>query len=142
MDVTFYETEMFFISDKAYCTLQGELNSKYEDYSWFDVPHERDSWHGPSSTGETEIEDLGVMSNPHDCVLPEDRDTSIQSLTVGHDIAVQNLVVANNITSQSSVDLDCEALNREIAHATSNNRPTPFMDSVKGNRSTSDTETV
>ena len=84
------------------------MNSKYEDYSWFDVPHARDSWHGLSNTGETETEDLGVMSNPPDCALPEGRD----------------------ITSQSPVDLDRETPDREIAHATSNSRLTPFMDSV------------
>ncbi|KAM2798565.1 hypothetical protein COP1_003512 [Malus domestica] len=120
MDVTFSETEMFFISDQTHGSLQGELNSKDEDYSWFDVPHERDSGHGPSGTGETETEDLGVISNPLDRALPNSHDT----------------------TSQSPVDLDRETPDREITHAVSNSRPTPFMDSVEGNGSVSDIETV
>ncbi|KAM1209105.1 hypothetical protein ACFX2J_014684 [Malus domestica] len=120
MDVTFSETDMFFISVQTHCTLQEELNSKYEDYSWFDVPHERGNWHGPSSTAQTETKDLGVMSNPPDRALPEGRDTSIQSPIVGHEISVQSLVVANDITSQSLVDLDRETPDREIAHAVSN----------------------
>ncbi|KAB2606961.1 hypothetical protein D8674_006678 [Pyrus ussuriensis x Pyrus communis] len=63
-------------------------------------------WKLNGGTGEAETEDLGVMSNPPDCALPERRDT----------------------TSQSLVDLDCETLDREITHAASNSRPTPFMD--------------
>ncbi|KAM2656330.1 hypothetical protein EV1_011851 [Malus domestica] len=112
MDVTFSETKMFFIPDQTHCTLQGELNSKDEDYSWFDVLHERDNWHGLNSTGETETEDLGVISNPLDHTLPE-----------------------GNGSANETPD-------REIAYATSNSRPTLFMDSIEGNRSASDTETV
>ena len=50
--------------------------------------------------------------------------------------------MANNTTSQSPVDPDRESPDREIAHATSNSWTTPFMDSVKGNRSASDIENV
>ncbi|KAB2625988.1 hypothetical protein D8674_017648 [Pyrus ussuriensis x Pyrus communis] len=91
------------------------------------------SWKLHGSPGETETEDLGVMTNPPDCALPEGRDTSIQSPTVGHDIIVQSPVMANDTISQSPMDLDRETPDREIAHATLNSKPTPFIDLAEAN---------
>ncbi|KAB2612683.1 polyprotein (retrotrasposon protein) [Pyrus ussuriensis x Pyrus communis] len=63
------------------------------------------------STDETETEDLGVISNSPGRALPE----------------------GCNTISQSLMDLNRETPDREITHAASNSKPTPFMDSVEAN---------